>query len=64
MKIAIVDDKRNELIAAETYLRQYLRDNWAEDEPNIKIDTFSCAKDLLKIFKPGMYIRLSKSLIR
>lgn len=55
MKIAIVDDDKDELTAAETYLRQYLRDNWAEDEPNIQIDTFSCAKDLLKIFKPGMY---------
>ena len=55
MKIAIVDDERDELISAETYLRQYLRENWAEDEPNIQIETFSCAKDLLKIFKPGMY---------
>ena len=55
MKIAIVDDERDELISAETYLRQYLRENWAEDEPNIQIDTFSCAKDFLKIFKPGMY---------
>ena len=55
MKIAIVDDERDELIAAETYLRKYLRDNWAEDEPNIEIETFPCAKDLLKIFKPDMY---------
>ena len=35
MKIAIVDDER--------------------DEPDIQIDTFTCARDLLKIFKPGMY---------
>ena len=55
MNIAIVDDDKYELAAAETYLRQYLRDNWAEDEPNIKINTFSCAKDFLKIFKPGIY---------
>ena len=55
MKIAIVDDEQNELTAAETYLREYLRENWSEDEPNIQIETFSCAKDLLKIFKPGMY---------
>lgn len=55
MKIAIVDDDRDELTAAETYLREYLREDFSEDEPNIQIDTFSCAKDLLKIFKAGMY---------
>ena len=55
MKIAIVDDQRDELTAAETYLREYLRENFSEDEPDIQIDTFTCARDLLKIFKPGMY---------
>lgn len=55
MKIAIVDDDRYELNAAETYLRQYIHENWAEYEADIKIETFSCAKDLLKIFRPGMY---------
>ena len=55
MKIAIVDDEKMELTVAETYLRKYLRENWTEHEPNIQIETFSCAKDFLKIFKPGMY---------
>lgn len=55
MKIAIVDDERDELAAAETYLREYLRENFSEDEPDIQIETFTCARDLLKIFKPGMY---------
>lgn len=55
MKIAIVDDERDELTAAETYLREYLRENFSEDEPDIQIDTFNCARDLLKIFKPGIY---------
>ena len=55
MKIAIVDDERNELAAAETYLRKYLRENFSEDEPDIQIETFTGAKEFLKIFKPGMY---------
>lgn len=55
MKIAIVDDERQELDAAETYLKNYIRQNWADYESNINIETFSCAKDLLKIFKPGIY---------
>lgn len=55
MKIAIVDDERMELAAAETYLKKYIHDNWADYESEITIETFSCAKDLLKIFKPGMY---------
>ena len=55
MNIAIVDDERREVEAAETYLRKYLHEHWAQEEPDIYIDTFNCAKDLLKIFKPGMY---------
>lgn len=55
MKIAIVDDERQELDAAETYLKNYIRQNWADYESDINIETFSCAKDLLKIFKPGIY---------
>lgn len=55
MKIAIVDDERRELEAAETYLKKYIREAWADFEADISIETFSCAKDLLKIFKPGMY---------
>lgn len=55
MKIAIVDDERHELDAAETYLKNYIHQNWSDYESDINIETFSCAKDLLKIFKPGIY---------
>ena len=55
MKIAIVDDEPNELAAAESYLRKYLRENFSDAEPDIQIETFNTARDLLKIFKPGMY---------
>lgn len=55
MKIAIVDDEKAELLIAEAYLKKYIRENWADYEADIKIETFSCAKELLKIFRPGMY---------
>lgn len=55
MKIAIVDDEKIELRAAETYLRRYIHENWLEYESDIQIETFSCAADLLKIFRPGVY---------
>lgn len=55
MKIAIVDDERQELEAAKIYLKKYIHKDWADFEADIDIETFSCAKDLLKNFKPGMY---------
>lgn len=55
MNIAIVDDDRNELKAAEDYLRQYIRESWSDYERDINIETFSCAKDLLKNFRAGKY---------
>lgn len=55
MNIAIVDDEQIELYAAKTYLKKYIRDNWADFESTINIETFSCAKDLLMTYKPGMY---------
>lgn len=55
MNIAIVDDEPGELYSARTYLRKYIREAWADFEADINIQMFSCAKDLLKTFKPGMY---------
>ena len=48
MNIAIVDDEKIELEAAENYLRNYLTENWSE--LNFVIQTFSSANDFLKIF--------------
>ena len=53
MNIAIVDDEKIELDAAENYLRNYLTENWSE--LNFVIQTFSSANDFLKIFKPKLF---------
>ena len=53
MNIAIVDDEKFELDAAENYLRNYLEENWAGLE--FKIQTFSSGNDFLQIFKPKIF---------
>lgn len=53
MNIAIVDDEKIELEAAETYLKNFLQENWSEF--NFSIETFSSAEDFLKVFKPGLF---------
>lgn len=53
MNIAVVDDEQIELEAAENYLKNYLRTNWAELDFNIQ--TFSSAEDFLQAFKPGLF---------
>lgn len=53
MNIAIVDDEKAELDAAEHYLKDYLRDNWSGT--NVNIQTFSSAKDFLNVFKVGAF---------
>ena len=53
MNIAIVDDEKIELEAAENYLRNYLTENWSE--LNFVIQIFSSAEDFLNAFKPGLF---------
>ena len=53
MNIAIVDDEKIELDAAETYVRDYLLKNWTDF--SFSIQTFSSAKDFLNVFKPGLF---------
>ena len=53
MNIAIVDDEKIELEAAENYLRNYLTENWSE--LNFVIQIFSSAEDFLNAFKPGRF---------
>ena len=55
MNIAIVDDERIELETAKYYVRKYLRGHYPQEEPTVNIDTFTCAEDLLKGYKPGAY---------
>lgn len=53
MNIAIVDDQKFELEAAENYLRNYLEESWPELEFNIEI--FSSGNEFLQAFKPGLF---------
>ena len=53
MNIAIVDDEKIELAAAENYLRNYLQENWSE--LSFQIQPFSSATDFLQIFKPKIF---------
>lgn len=55
MNIAIVDDDIHELQAAEYYLREFIKKNYPELFPNIKIQTFSGSNDFLNAFKPGLF---------
>ena len=55
MNIAIVDDEKVELNAAETYIREYLRENWSDVENEVSIRTFTSAKDFFDVFKPGLF---------
>lgn len=55
MNIAIVDDEKVELEAAESYIKEYLRENWSELENDVSIRTFTCAKDFFDVFKPGFF---------
>ena len=51
MNIAIVDDEKVELNAAESYIKEYLRENWSDIENDVRIQTFTCAKDFFDAFE-------------
>ena len=55
MNIAIVDDEIIELRAAEYYLNNFIKKNYAELLPDINIQTFSSANEFFAVFKPGMF---------
>lgn len=55
MNIAIVDDEKVELNAAESYIKEYLHENWSELEDEVSIRTFTCAKDFFDEFRPGFF---------
>ena len=55
MNIAIVDDERIELNAAENYIKEYLRENWSTLEAEVSIRTFTSAKEFFDVFKPGFF---------
>ena len=55
MNIAIVDDERIELNAAESYIKKYLRENWSTIKDEVSIRTFTSAKEFFDAFKPGLF---------
>lgn len=55
MNIAIVDDEKIELEAAEIFLRVFIRDFYAKYESDIHIETFRSADDFLTFFNPKFY---------
>ena len=55
MNIAIVDDEKFELEAAESYIKEYLHENRSELEAEVSIRTFTCAKDFFEVFRPGLF---------
>ena len=56
LKIALVDDSVDDLLSAKNYLIDYISNKHSEIAKEIHIDTFSCAEDLLKTFKPNKYM--------
>mgnify|MGYP002622681206 CR=1 FL=1 len=55
MNIAVVDDQHRDLLAAKTFLTNYLEKNFAEVAPNVQIQTFSNPKDFLSDFAPEKF---------
>lgn len=55
MNIAIVDDLSDDLLAAKTFLTDYLAKNFAEVAPNVQIKTFSNPANFLGVFKPESF---------
>ena len=55
MNIAVVDDMADDLLAAKTFLTNYLEKNFAEVVANVQIKTFSDPEDFLSDFKPEKF---------
>ena len=56
LKIALVDDIAEDLMSAKSYLTNYICEKHSDIIQDIVIDTFSCAEDLLRSFKPNKYV--------
>lgn len=55
MNIAVVDDMADDLLAAKTFLTNYLEKNFAEVVTNVWVKTFSDPEDFLSDFKPEKF---------
>lgn len=55
MKIALVDDQIADLNQAESFLKKYLAENFAEVADSIELDTFLNPQDFLNAFEPHKF---------
>ena len=55
MNIAIVDDEKVDLEAAEVFLRVYVKKFLADYESSIHIETFYSVTEFIQIFSTGLY---------
>ena len=55
MKISLVDDQFADLHQAETFLKNYLAQNFSEVADSIQLDTFLNPQDLLNSFEPKKF---------
>lgn len=53
--IAIVDDEMIDLVTAENFLRQFMKEFYPQEASEIRIDTYSRGEDIISAFEPGMY---------
>ncbi|MBQ9377961.1 MAG: response regulator transcription factor [Schwartzia sp.] len=55
MRIAIVDDSREDLDLTESYLRDHIRENYPRVEAELSVDTFTDPEEFLTDFRVGQY---------
>ena len=55
MKIALVDDRINDLNDAKNFLDRYIAQNFPEMSASIRIDSFCNVENFLRVFEPGKY---------
>lgn len=55
VNVAIVDDESADIAVTEKYFRNFIHNNYPEEESAINIKTFSKSKDMLLKFTPGQY---------
>ena len=55
MNIALIDDRIQDLIDAESFLKSHIAENFSEYADSVQLDTFSHAEIFLRDFEPKKY---------
>lgn len=55
MNVALIDDRIQDLIDAESFLKNYIAENFSEHADSVQLDTFSHAEIFLRDFEPKKY---------